>query len=111
MYSMDYSKLGERIREERLKRHVTQAELAEAVDISTTYIGQIERGEKSLTLDTLVKIVNYFDVTVDYLLRDSLEEYHSEDIDEWNRLITGKSTKERQAMIDIIKKVNDFKTI
>ena len=55
---MDYKRLGERIREERLRLHLTQAQLAEAVDISDTYMGAIERGERSLTLDTLVRLVN-----------------------------------------------------
>ena len=52
---MDYSKLGKRIREERKKLNLTQAQLAEAIDISDTYMGAIERGERSLTLDTLVR--------------------------------------------------------
>lgn len=55
---MDYKRLGERIREERLRLNLTQAQLAEAVDISDTYMGAIERGERSLTLDTLVRLVN-----------------------------------------------------
>ena len=41
---MDYKRLGERIREERRKLGLTQAQLAEAVDISDTYMGAIERG-------------------------------------------------------------------
>ena len=69
---MDYKRLGERIREERLRLHLTQAQLAEAVDISDTYMGAIERGERSLTLDTLVRLVNRLGVTVDYLLADSV---------------------------------------
>ena len=35
---MDYSKLGKRIREERKKLNLTQAQLAEAIDISDTYM-------------------------------------------------------------------------
>ena len=61
---MDYKRLGERIREERLRLHLTQAQLAEDVDISDTYMGAIERGERSLTLDTLVRLVNRLGVTV-----------------------------------------------
>ncbi len=49
---MDYKRLGERIREERKRINLTQAALAEAIDISDTYIGAIERGERSPTLDT-----------------------------------------------------------
>ena len=68
---MDYKRLGERIREERKRLSLTQAELAEAIDISDTYMGAIERGERSLTLDTLVRLVNRLGVTVDYMLAQS----------------------------------------
>ena len=71
---MDYKRLGERISEERLRLNLTQAQLAEAVDISDTYMGAIERGERSLTLDTLVRLVNRLGVTVDYLLSDSVSD-------------------------------------
>ena len=60
---MDYKRLGARIREERLRLNLTQAQLAEAIDISDTYMGAIERGERSLTLDTLVRLVNRLGVT------------------------------------------------
>ena len=71
---MDYKKLGRRIREERQNLGLTQAELAEDIDISDTYMGAIERGERSLTLDTLVRLVNRLGVTVDYMLTDSVED-------------------------------------
>ena len=51
--TIDYTRLGERIREERLHLRLTQARLAEAVDISDTYMGAIERGERGMSLDTL----------------------------------------------------------
>ena len=65
---MDYHALGKRIREERLRLNLTQEKLAEEVGVSTAYIGQIERGERSLTLDKLVKVVNRLGVTIDFLL-------------------------------------------
>ena len=40
---MDYQALGKRIREERLKLHLTQEKLAEDIGVSNTYIGLIER--------------------------------------------------------------------
>jgi len=69
---MDYKRLGKRIREERQRLNLTQAALAEAIDISDTYMGAIERGERSLTLDTLVRLVTRLGVTVDYMLADSV---------------------------------------
>ena len=74
---MDYKRLGKRIREERIKLNLTQAQLAEAIDISDTYMGAIERGERSLTLDTLVKLVNRLGVTVDYMLSDFVSDNNS----------------------------------
>lgn len=50
---MEQQALGKRIREERLKLNLTQERLAEDVNLSTAYIGQIERGERSLTLDVI----------------------------------------------------------
>ena len=55
---MEHQALGKRIREERLKLNLTQEKLAEDVNLSTAYIGQIERGERSLTLDNLIAVVN-----------------------------------------------------
>ena len=38
--------------------NLTQAELAFRCDFDRTYIGAIERGEKSVTVNTLVKLAN-----------------------------------------------------
>ena len=49
--------LGKRIRTERIDKKMTQEELAERAVLHPTYIGQVERGEKSLTITSLEKIV------------------------------------------------------
>lgn len=61
---MDYTRLGKRIREERLRLTLTQYQLAEDIDISDTYMSAIECVEQSLTLDTLVRLVNRLGVTL-----------------------------------------------
>ena len=48
--------LGKRIRTERIDKKMTQEELAERAGLHPTYIGQVERGEKSLTITSLEKI-------------------------------------------------------
>ena len=69
---MDQYALGKRIREERIHMGLTQEELAEQINVSTTYIGFIERGERSVTLDKLCKLANCLHVSIDYLLLDSI---------------------------------------
>ena len=48
--------IGERIREFRVLRGMSQEALAFASEINPTYLGRLERGEKCPTVDTLYKI-------------------------------------------------------
>lgn len=69
---MDRIALGKRLREERMRCGMTQEQTAEYINVSTTYIGLVERGERSVTLEKLVLFSKCFHVTVDYLLQDSI---------------------------------------
>lgn len=48
--------IGVRLRQYRLKAGLSQEKLAERAVLHPTYIGQIERGEKNLTIDSLLRI-------------------------------------------------------
>lgn len=100
---MDYIALGQRIRQERMKLNLTQEKLAEDVGLSTTYIGQVERGERSLTLGKLVLIVNRFGVTVDYLLSDSVEPKNDSQYRLWSQLMDGRTEDEKALAVNMVK--------
>jgi transcriptional regulator with XRE-family HTH domain len=101
---MDYQQLGKRIREERQKLNLTQEKIAESIDISDSYIGQIERGERSLTLDTLVRLANKLGVTVDYLLQDSMGLVtNDQTINQLTQILYNRSPKQKQMALDVIK--------
>lgn len=51
-------KFGNRVREERIKLHLSQEKLAEKADVHRTYIGMIERAEKNITLENIKKVVD-----------------------------------------------------
>ena len=69
---MDRIALGKRLREERIRCGMTQERVAESINVSTAYIGLIERGERSVTLEKLVLLARCFHVTIDFLLQDSI---------------------------------------
>lgn len=100
---MDYVALGKRIREERLKLRLTQEKLSEEVNISDSYMGQIERGERSLTLENLVKVANRLGVTIDYLLSDSVQVRDEALMNEIIQLFDGREEKEKHMAVDMIK--------
>lgn len=64
--------MGDRIREIRKKRGMTQEQLAEKIDVTLEYVSQIERGLKMPSMQVFVKLVEVLDVSADYLLRDSV---------------------------------------
>ena len=68
---LDYKAIGERIRKYRKALGLSQEELAERVDISTTHISHIETGSTKLSLQVLVNISNALSVQTDQLLFDS----------------------------------------
>lgn len=105
---MDYKRLGKRIREERLRLNLTQAQLAEAIDISNTYMGAIERGERSLTLDTLVRLVNRLGVTVDYLLSDSVSNNDSNIIEQFRQIIDCQPLERKQMAINVLRTIFSY---
>ena len=50
--------LGERIREMRKAKNLTQEDLAYESEIDRSYIGGVERGERNLSFDKLCQIAN-----------------------------------------------------
>lgn len=61
-------KFGERVREIRKDKGLSQEELAHKADLHRTYIGMIERAEKNITLLNIEKIANALEVSMHKLL-------------------------------------------
>lgn len=62
------SAIGHRIRAFRQKNNLTQAQLAEALDISTNFISEIETGKKNISIDNLCKLCQKYQLSADYIL-------------------------------------------
>ncbi len=105
---MDYKRLGKRIREERQRLNLTQAQLAESIDISDTYMGAIERGERSLTLDTLVRLVNRLGVTVDYMLSDSVSDNDSNIMNQFKQIIDRQPLERKQMAVNVLRTIFSY---
>lgn len=60
--------IGNRIRKLREELHMTRNTFSEQIDISETYLAQIERGEKNPTLRIISAVCYFTDCSADYLL-------------------------------------------
>lgn len=70
---MKLDTIGKNIRKFRETKKLRQEDLAEKAELTTNYIGMIERGEKIPALDTFIKILNALGVSADMVLSDVLD--------------------------------------
>jgi transcriptional regulator with XRE-family HTH domain len=54
--SVATGKFGRRVRERRTELELSQEALADRTDLHWSYIGQVERGQRNLTLHNIIKI-------------------------------------------------------
>lgn len=102
---MNQIALGKRIRSERQARGLTQEQLAEKADLSTTYIGFIERGERTMMLNTLTTIANELHVSVDYLLQDIVPLDNSARTNRLKQLWSSATPAQQEMILNLIQAV------
>lgn len=104
------AELGIRIRHYRKEKHITQEQLAEICDMHPTYIGQLERGEKNATIESVYRIAKGLNVPISKLL-ENMEDLESgtHDIPNtiYQQLIMLPQDKQ-QDIQDILKKIIDL---
>lgn len=71
-------------------------------------MGAIERGERSLTLDTLVRLVNRLGVTIDYLLSDSVSDSDSNIIEQFRQITDCQPLERKQMAINVLRTIFSY---
>ena len=72
--SFDAEACGTRIRELRQGNKLTQEKLAEKLNITDSYLRRIESGTRTSSIDLLIDIAAYFEVSMDYLLLGKVDQ-------------------------------------
>lgn len=69
MKDINYVEMGSKIKNKRLSLKLTQEQLAEKVNVATSYISEIERGKSICSLAVAVRIAETLDLNLDNLVR------------------------------------------
>lgn len=101
-------KVGERIRRLRKEKGLSQERLAERSGLHTNYIGQVERGEKNLTLETLEKIVLGLDISLEELFRFLDPMKHRDALGEIVHLLSERSKADHAMALKVLETVLDW---
>lgn len=105
--------VGQRIRNYRTQNNLSQEELAERAGCHYTYIGQVERGEKNATLESIDKIATALEIPLSQLF----ECLGGKTSDENNyahlsyELIASQKPKAQKQLYEIILSIKEYKDI
>ncbi len=65
---------GDRLKEQRTEKKLSQSKLAHLTDIHYTQIGRYERGDSNPSSTILKKLADILEVSTDYLMEGSTDE-------------------------------------
>lgn len=100
---MDYYKIGQQIRKIRKAHGLSQEELAEKIDISTTHMSHIETGNTKLSLPVFVDIATALEVRTDELLDSRSSASTSVALEEISSVLERCNAKQAKVIADIVK--------
>ena len=103
--------VGQRIRHYRTERGLSQERLAELSGCHPTYIGQIERGEKNVTIESLWKIASGLCVPLSRLLERIGPDTPSErNIPlECYEIVASGTSSEQEALLSLLRAAESYK--
>lgn len=99
---MNYYEIGQRIRKIRKAHGLSQEQLAERVNISTTHMSHIETGNTKLSLPVLVDIAAALEVRTDDLLNSNIETTGTA-LSEIATILESCSAQQTKVITDIVK--------
>ncbi|NLI05364.1 MAG: helix-turn-helix transcriptional regulator [Actinomycetaceae bacterium] len=56
------------LKEYRLKRNLTQEQLCKMIDVSQSYLSQLENGQRNMSIAVAVKLSKLFEIALDELI-------------------------------------------
>ena len=102
--ALDYTIIGQRIKQARLAKNYTQDELSEKLDVSVAFLSRVERGNSHINLKRLHQVCNLLDVSEGYILNGASSDSTNYLTKEFNDLIQS-CTADKQRLIYKVAKV------
>ncbi|MGM0602346.1 MAG: helix-turn-helix domain-containing protein [Bacillota bacterium] len=107
---MSEKNLGDRIKKMRYNLDLTQEKLGEKANLHYTYIGQVERGEKTPSFKALQKIADALNISIEFLVRDNenLTVTESIKIKDINELLIQRNERELELIYKFLRELMDI---
>lgn len=99
---IDYKAIGRRIHKHRKNIHMTQAVLAEKIDVSESFISQVERGTAKVSLQRLDQIAEILNVDISLLVSNIGNIENGKVYSEVDEIIKEWSEHEKEILIKVL---------
>ena len=96
--ALDYSVIGQRIKQASVAKNLPQEDLAEQIDISVAFLSRVERGNSHINLKRLNQLCRLLDVSEGYILNGASSNSTNYLDKEFSELLNGCSS-EKQRLI------------
>ena len=101
MLIFDLHSVGNKLQMIRKRMGMTQAEVAEAAELSDRTYADIERGYVNMRIETILRICNVLHITPDELFIEEASSLSSQQDDLWARL-TACNPKDRETALQLL---------
>ena len=98
--------IGNRIRTIRESISLTMEQFSELIDISSSFLSQIERGDKSMSIETLMIISSKTGYSCDYILFGDIT--HTNYVNKINRMVSNSSDEVAELMYNVIRPIAKY---
>ena len=105
---VSYDLISRRIRELRIARGLSQAQLADGANTTMPYINHIEKGRKKPSLEMLISIAVALDVSLDVLLHGNQVSQQFSCSSEINELLTDCDVYEQRVLIQTLRAIKQI---
>ena len=103
--ALDYTVIGQRIKQARLAKNLTQEDLAEKVDISVAFLSRVERGNSHINLKRLNQLCGLLDVSEGYVLDGASSNSENYLNKEFAELLKGCSGEKQKLIYNVAKAI------
>lgn len=101
--NLDFKAIGKRIKIARIRTNFTQEIVADKIGVTPQHVSNIETGNSSVSLTTLIAIANLLKVSVDELLCDTILKSKPVFLKEADEILSDCNDYEVRVLVDILK--------
>ena len=92
----------------RKEMGLSQEQLAELCDLHPTYIGQLERGEKNASLETIMRVCEGLEISPEVLFENIVPQKGRSTAQEIYNIAAALPVEKQKALLDIVEKIHDI---